>query len=100
MMKEAQEILAYLADHPEAKDRLEGIVEWWILEQRIRVQVSAVKTALWMLVEDGLLVVDHHGNRGPLYRVNPGKLDQIQQMVRSAKRADGSDARPAGEVNA
>ena len=30
-----REILAYLARHPQAQDTIEGIVEWWLLEQRI-----------------------------------------------------------------
>jgi len=30
-----QEILEYLRKHPEASDTLEGIAEWWLLNQRI-----------------------------------------------------------------
>ena len=28
-------ILAYLSDNPDAGDTFEGIVEWWLLNQRI-----------------------------------------------------------------
>jgi len=30
-----REILAYLADHPDAQDTLAGIFEWWLLERKI-----------------------------------------------------------------
>jgi hypothetical protein len=44
------EILAYLVDHPEAQDTVEGIVAWWVLEQRLKRQTSRVKEALAELV--------------------------------------------------
>jgi len=43
-------IRAYLSGHPEAHDTLEGIVEWWLLEQQIRQTSSAVEVALRGLV--------------------------------------------------
>jgi hypothetical protein len=43
-------IRAYLSGHPEAHDTLEGIVEWWLLDQQIRQTSSAVEAALRSLV--------------------------------------------------
>lgn len=43
-------IHAYLSGHPEAHDTLEGIVEWWLLEQQIRQSAAAVEEALQTLV--------------------------------------------------
>jgi hypothetical protein len=51
-----REILAYLAEHPDAQDTLDGIVQWWLLERKIRYHVSMVKDALAELVQKGLLI--------------------------------------------
>ena len=50
------QILAYLAEHPEAQDTVEGIVEWWLLERQIKFQTTRVKEALSELVSKGLVL--------------------------------------------
>ena len=52
----AHEILAYLAEHPEAEDTLDGIVRWWLLEQKIKYQTNMVREAIAELVGEGLLL--------------------------------------------
>jgi hypothetical protein len=47
-------ILAYLVEHPEAKDSLEGIRQWWIDEQE-KCSDKDVRSAAEALVERGLL---------------------------------------------
>jgi len=54
--KVACEILSYLAKHPQASDTLEGIVEWWLIQQKIEYQTKVVRDALAELVERGLIV--------------------------------------------
>ena len=49
-------ILAYLVDHPKAQDTLEGIVEWWLLEQKITYETARVKEALSELVNRGMIL--------------------------------------------
>jgi hypothetical protein len=49
----AREILAYLADHPDAQDTLDGIVQWWLLERKIDKQLKIVKQALTSLKKQG-----------------------------------------------
>jgi hypothetical protein len=44
------EILDYLSKHPEAEDSLEGIVEWWLVEQGITRPATEVRAALDQLV--------------------------------------------------
>jgi len=46
-------ILAYLAEHPHASDTLEGIAEWWVMRQQVRVGVKMLKKALSELKERG-----------------------------------------------
>jgi hypothetical protein len=48
-------VLGYLEEHPQAMETLEGIAEWWIERQRIRVDVEALAHALEVLTERGVL---------------------------------------------
>ena len=52
----AGEILSYLGKHPQASDTLEGIVEWWLLQQKIEYQTKVVRDALAELIKRGFLV--------------------------------------------
>lgn len=76
------EILAYFADHPQAQDTVEGIVEWWLLEQRIKRASTQVKTTLTQLVAEGL-VIPREGTDGRVYyRVNRQKSREIRRLLR------------------
>jgi hypothetical protein len=50
-----REILSYLAAHPGAQDTLRGIIEWWLLKQRIADSKAAVEAAVASLVAQGKL---------------------------------------------
>ncbi len=45
-----RKLLRYLIDHPDARDTLEGIAKWWLLEQEIREEKARVQEALAELV--------------------------------------------------
>ena len=67
----AVQILAYLSTHRDAQDTVEGIAEWWLLEQRLRPLIAEVKKALNELVANGL-VLERRGRDGRVrYRLNP-----------------------------
>ncbi len=51
----AAAILGYLAEHPRAMDSLAGIAEWWLMRQRIRVNVTMLAQVLRRLTERGVL---------------------------------------------
>ena len=51
----AREILNYLLKNPDARDTLEGVVQWWLPEQEIKRRTAAIKEALDELVDAGLL---------------------------------------------
>lgn len=75
------EILAYLSDHPYAQDTLEGITEWWLLEQSIKHQVSKVRAALSELVERGLVIERRRQSVPISYCINPERVSEVQTMV-------------------
>ena len=63
----ATAILGYLEEHPHGMDTLEGIAEWWLSRQQIRVTVATVTKDLLGLTERGAVeVVSANGHR--LYR--------------------------------
>jgi predicted transcriptional regulator len=81
----AGEILAYLAEHPGAQDTVEGIVEWWLLEQEIKHHTTQVKEALAELVTKGL-VLKHKGRDARIYyRMNQHKTEEIRALLRSSE---------------
>lgn len=85
-----QEILAYLAEHPDAKDTIEGIIEWWLLEQKIKHQAKMVKEALEELVDKGLLVEQQGKNVHTYYQLNRDTYEKIRSLV-SKKPKSGKE---------
>lgn len=51
----AQAVIDYLAEHPQAMDTLQGIAEWWVMRQKVRVDVEALARVLRQLTEQGIL---------------------------------------------
>jgi hypothetical protein len=86
-----REILAYLLEHPDAEDTVDGIVQWWLLERKIKHQGRLVKDAVSELVDKGYLAVEqvrsaHAGlgerqaKNGPRYSLNKSKIVEIQEV--------------------
>jgi hypothetical protein len=80
------DILAYLADHPQAQDTVEGIVEWWLLEQRIKRATTQVKAAVAQLAAEEL-VIPREGTAGRIYyRLNRRKLHDIRRILKEQNK--------------
>lgn len=76
-----RDILAFVLRNPRAQDTLEGIVEWWLLEQRIERETARIRRAVEELVADGLLVEKAGGAGPPRYAVNPARLDEARRLA-------------------
>ena len=74
-------VLAYLAEHPESQDTLEGIIGWWLLEQEIERQTALVRQVLEELVEQGLLVEQRGADGRTRYQTNREKLGEICRQI-------------------
>jgi hypothetical protein len=81
------QILAYLIEHPRAQDTLEGITEWWLLEQRIRYAVAEVDGVLHDLVANDLLVARQGADGRIYYALNRAKEGEIRRRLREAESA-------------
>lgn len=84
--KAAREILAYLADHADAQDTLEGIVQWWLLERNIINRTEAVKQALDMLTQEGLMIQSTDGDFRVHYSLNRERYEAIDKRLKTPSR--------------
>ena len=75
------EILAYLYEHPDSSDTVEGITQWWLLECKIECQSAKVKKALNELVENEYVIEDKKRNSQIHYRLNQQKEREIQAIL-------------------
>jgi hypothetical protein len=64
----AREILGYLENHPEAKDTLEGIAEWWLSHRRH--ERRAVERAVALLLSYGAILETRRRGLPPYYQAN------------------------------
>lgn len=49
----AKEIQSYLDKHPNAADSAEGVMRWWLSQQRFEESMQIVQAALELLVSKG-----------------------------------------------
>ena len=81
--KIAHQILAYLAEHPNAQDTLEGIMQWWLLHQEIRFQKELILKALDDLVKKGLIVERKLDSSLLRYQANWDKAAEINSLLQA-----------------
>jgi len=74
-------ILRYLQEHPDAKDTLEGIAQWWVLRSWTELRVAQVETAVSALLANGLLVETRGRGSQPLYGLNEERTTAITEML-------------------
>lgn len=84
-------ILGYLLDHPHAGDTLEGIVEWWLLHQKIRFETRNVSHAVSELIAEGLIVTHKGPDSRIIYKANRTS-ENMQTMLGAMQRLADEDA--------
>jgi hypothetical protein len=77
----SQAILRYLLRHPNAQDTLEGISEWWILEERIIQKYVEVQAAIKKLVGEGFVIEKRIPHAGVFYCLNRDKKELIKELI-------------------
>jgi DNA-binding PadR family transcriptional regulator len=75
------DILAYLAEHPDAQDTTEGIIEWWLSERAAKPNIALVEEALTELVDLGFILTRRTEDARAYYKVNRRKLREISAML-------------------
>jgi hypothetical protein len=88
------EVLAYLLQHPQAQDTIEGVAEWWLLEQRFRHAVADVEVAMSELVRNDFLIARRCGEGRMYYGLNRDKEREIRRHLRRAEAAQETTLDP------
>ena len=81
----AKQIMAYLGTHRDAQDTLQGIAEWWLLEQRIGAVITETRNALAELVDRGLLIERNERDGGVRYLLHPEQRIIVKEKVPHGK---------------
>lgn len=55
ILRVAEQIKRYLAEHPNAADSLKGISKWWLAQQNLNYPPEKVQAALDYLVDVGVM---------------------------------------------
>jgi len=73
-------ILAYVLDHPEAKDSLEGIRHWWLTGPQRGLPEAQILAALEGLIRSGLISAVGRGE-GAVYGMRQGHEPEIRAFL-------------------
>ena len=84
----ANEVLQYLINHELAHDTVEGIVAWWLPEQRIEHAIIEVEAALRELAASKLVIARKSPDGRLHYRVNLKKKAAIRRRLNT--KSEGS----------
>ena len=77
----AQDILSYLLEHTAAEDTIEGIVQWWLLEEKIKRRMNEVQKVLDELAREGLIIANKSKDSKIRYRINKLRENKIRAML-------------------
>lgn len=64
----ARAVMRYLGERPQAMDNVQGIAEWWVMQQQFPVEADILQRVLEELADQGRLERVDSIN-GPLYRL-------------------------------
>lgn len=78
----AQDILSYLLEHTAAEDTIEGIVEWWLLEEKIKRRTKEVQKVLDELARDRLIIALKSKDSKTRYRLNKRNMNKIRAILK------------------
>jgi hypothetical protein len=77
----AHEILAYLTDHPDAQDTMDGIIQWWLPEQKIKYEIGKVREIVSELVKKELLLEHKSADSRVHYTINRNRYGEIKALL-------------------
>ena len=79
-------ILAYLLEHPDARDTAEGVIRWWLPHEDPMLDVSEVLEGLEYLVSKGWVVANTVAGSTVIYGTRKDHLQCIDLYVKEATK--------------
>jgi hypothetical protein len=76
------QVLSYLAENPKAEDSLEGVLQWWLLQQRIEFEMNRVKQALEELAIRNFVIEVKGPDNRIFYRINESRRNEIDAFLK------------------
>jgi hypothetical protein len=89
----ARMILQYLTAHPDAKDTLDGIAQWWLRRGWGETPGGGIERAVASLCAQGLILETRRRGLPPLYRLNPRRRTAVAKILGSMTRQGCRTAR-------
>ena len=83
------QLLDYLMRNPHATDTLEGIAQWWLLEERIHRSIVVIRAALAEMAAKKFILVRQSADGRAHYRLNSKKKAEIRRLL-SLSKVDSS----------
>ena len=75
-------ILSYLSEHPDAEDSIDGILQWWLLQEEIRFRVQEVEAALAELVHRGIVIERIGKDLRPRYQIDRTRYHEAIEILK------------------
>jgi hypothetical protein len=80
----AREILCYLEKHPEAKDTIDGIAQWWLRREGSERLRRDVEQAVVWLCSQGLILETRRKGVPPYYQRNSQQRKAIAKILKGS----------------
>lgn len=77
----AKMILSYLIKNPEAKDTVQGIAKWWLLNEKIDQTLNNILNAMNFLTIQNLVHENNLRNECISYQINEDEIDRIRELI-------------------
>jgi DNA-binding MarR family transcriptional regulator len=75
------QVLSYLVKNPKAEDTLEGVLQWWLLQERIGYEMKRVKQALEELAVRNFVTEVNGPENRIFYRINEAQRNEIEAFL-------------------
>ena len=79
-------ILGYLCSHPDAKDTVEGVGNWWLNGEGVDVETEVVRGSLDYLVNLGWMMATRGHTGVTVYGLNQNRRSAIQWFLQRPSR--------------